>query len=94
MNNATEKRITPTEIKRLRKERNLRWLECLEAEAALKKAQVKLDEATKKSPCETCQEIEGKYNGFGPSHDGRSTCRSGSIASGGKNAHCTCGACF
>lgn len=28
------------------------------------------------------------------SHSGSKLCRSGSIASGGKRAHCTCDACF
>lgn len=31
---------------------------------------------------------------FGPSHDGSPRCESGSIASGGKRAHCTCDVCF
>jgi hypothetical protein len=29
-----------------------------------------------------------------PSHNGSPRCQSGSIASGGKNAHCTCDVCF
>jgi len=44
--------------------------------------------------CATCSEIRIKYNGFGPSHNGSKLCESGSIASGGKNAHCTCDWCF
>jgi hypothetical protein len=43
--------------------------------------------------CAFCVEIE-KAGGFGPSHEGRSTCRSGSLVSGGRNAHCTCDTCF
>lgn len=39
--------------------------------------------------CQTCT-IEG----FRPSHWGSIRCESGSLASGGKNAHCTCDTCF
>lgn len=31
---------------------------------------------------------------FGPSRDGSTRCRSGSIASGGANTYCTCDTCF
>lgn len=31
---------------------------------------------------------------FAPSHDGSSRCQSGSLASGGRHAHCTCDTCF
>lgn len=44
--------------------------------------------------CETCRQIREVYEGYGPSHDGSSRCRCGSIASGGTKAHCTCRACF
>jgi hypothetical protein len=37
--------------------------------------------------CQACGE-------FGPSHNGASHCKSGSIASGGTRAHCSCDACF
>ncbi len=30
----------------------------------------------------------------GPTHDGSPRCQSGSIASGGRNAYCTCDTCF
>ena len=41
-------------------------------------------------PCARCQ-----LGGFGPDHDGSARCRMGtSIAAGGVQAHCTCGACF
>lgn len=41
-------------------------------------------------PCARCQ-----LGGFGPDHDGSPRCRMGtSIAAGGIQAHCTCGACF
>ena len=30
----------------------------------------------------------------GPRHNGSKRCESGSIASGGKNSHCTCDTCF
>lgn len=39
--------------------------------------------------CPTC--FRG---GFAPSHDGSSRCESGSIASGGSRAHCSCDVCF
>jgi len=45
-------------------------------------------------PCPTCVEIREKRNGFGPTHDGSPRCESGSIASGGRVAHCTCDVCF
>lgn len=32
--------------------------------------------------------------GMRPSHNGSRSCESGSLASGGKNAHCTCDTCF
>lgn len=38
--------------------------------------------------CPGCREKDG------PSHDGSRRCESGSIASGGTRAHCTCDACF
>lgn len=44
--------------------------------------------------CQMCAEILKKHGGFGPSHYGSGSCRSGSIASGGRNAHCTCDTCF
>lgn len=42
-----------------------------------------------KQECEGCKR-EGMY----PSHNGSSMCKSGSIASGGNKAHCTCDVCF
>jgi len=49
--------------------------------------------------CESCkwaakQMIAGKGLPFAPRHEGSEHCRSGSIASGGKHAHCTCDTCF
>ncbi len=44
--------------------------------------------------CPMCTEIQQKYNGLGPSHDGSRLCESGSIKSGGSRAHCTCDWCF
>lgn len=42
-----------------------------------------------------CPECERQRNGeWGPSHDGSRYCESGSIASGGTRAHCTCDRCF
>jgi hypothetical protein len=32
--------------------------------------------------------------GMNPSHDGSRRCKSGSLASGGSRAHCTCDTCF
>jgi len=43
--------------------------------------------------CQTCILIAAR-GGFGPSHDGSEHCESGSIASGGDVAHCTCDVCF
>lgn len=36
----------------------------------------------------------GHNRPFGPSRNGSRNCRSGSIASGGKSAYCTCDTCF
>lgn len=44
--------------------------------------------------CHYCAEIREKHKGFGPSHNGSRSCRSGSIASGGNRSHCTCDTCF
>jgi hypothetical protein len=43
--------------------------------------------------CRSCREqlIEGRP---GPTHDGQSHCKSGSIASGGERGHCSCDSCF
>lgn len=41
-------------------------------------------------PCATCDSPEEMK----PSHDGSPNCESGSIASGGTRAHCTCDTCF
>ncbi len=46
----------------------------------------------KARPCKMCEAV--KAEGLGPSHNGSRSCRSGSIASGGDRAHCTCDACF
>ena len=42
-----------------------------------------------KAGCSTC-----KRGGPGPSHEGSSHCRCGSIASGGIKAHCSCSTCY
>jgi hypothetical protein len=39
--------------------------------------------------CQRC-----KLNGPGPTHNGSAGCRSGSIASGGTRAHCSCDTCY
>jgi hypothetical protein len=44
--------------------------------------------------CPTCELIRTKHGGCGPSHNGSPRCESGSIASGGTRAHCTCSRCF
>lgn len=45
-----------------------------------------------RSMCHECERYwETK---FGPSHEGSVMCRSGSLASGGTRAHCTCNTCF
>lgn len=41
--------------------------------------------------CSTCHSYAGQH---APSHNGRSWCESGSIASGGTRSHCTCNACW
>ena len=51
-----------------------------------------ITELKPKSVCKECQ--RWKDFGFGPRHDGSSSCKCGSIASGGTKAHCTCSACF
>ena len=42
--------------------------------------------------CETCR--KALRGGISPSHNGSKHCESGSIASGGSRAHCTCDFCF
>jgi hypothetical protein len=49
----------------------------------------KAEHEKEKSNCQTC-----KRGGPGPEHDGSPLCRSGSIASGGKKAHCSCDTCY
>jgi len=44
---------------------------------------------TLKESCRVCA-----VDGYGPSHDGSTGCWSGSLASGGSRAHCTCDTCF
>lgn len=50
------------------------------------------------SDCEECnsQYIEQLTTGIwrGPSHSGSPSCESGSLASGGHRAHCSCDTCF
>jgi len=60
------------------------------AEAAKKKAAEKHATLEKsKAECPTC-----KRGGPGPSHEGSPHCRSGSLASGGHRAHCSCDTCY
>ncbi len=42
--------------------------------------------------CKECRAL--LIEGFGPSHSGSARCQSGSLASGGHRAHCTCDTCF
>ncbi len=44
--------------------------------------------------CPTCKLIRERDNGFGPTHRGSKNCESGSLASGGEHAHCSCDTCF
>jgi hypothetical protein len=46
--------------------------------------------------CEQCTKYVEEFGGEGPfpSHEGSARCESGSIASGGKRAHCSCDTCF
>lgn len=44
--------------------------------------------------CSTCTLIRDEFKGFGPSHNGRKSCESGSIAAGGTHDHCSCDTCF
>jgi len=47
--------------------------------------------ATKGRECKTCVKYKGR---MAPSHNGSPNCESGSIASGGSKAHCSCDICF
>lgn len=60
--------------------------------AEVKEAQRKYEKY--KKDCITCKQIKEDYRGFGPSHNGSINCSSGSIASGGRRAHCACDTCF
>lgn len=42
--------------------------------------------------CSLC--VKWANETIAPSHDGSANCESGSLASGGKNPHCTCDTCF
>ena len=44
------------------------------------------------SQCPSCQQIA--LEEWGPSHRGKSSCKSFSLASGGERTHCTCDICF
>jgi hypothetical protein len=44
--------------------------------------------------CLSCQEMAAGTVTFGPSHYGSRYCRSGALASGGLNTHCSCSVCF
>lgn len=44
--------------------------------------------------CPTCISIKLNHKGFGPSHEGSVRCQSGSLAAGGRYAHCSCDTCF
>jgi hypothetical protein len=56
-------------------------------------AECDAEDKQKEEKCEYCEQIKNN-GGFGPSHNGTRLCRSGSIASGGNRAHCTCDLCF
>lgn len=46
---------------------------------------------TRQDKCEHCADYRSRG---GPRHDGSRFCESGSIASGGKRAHCSCDVCY
>ena len=60
-------------------------------EELLAKAVAALRASREAADCPTCTTYKGR---MAPSHDGSPNCESGSIASGVKNAHCTCDTCF
>lgn len=60
-------------------------------EAALAQLVVTL-EAVAAGQCAQC--ARAPHDPGTPNHDGSDRCRSGSIASGGTNAHCTCDTCY
>jgi hypothetical protein len=47
--------------------------------------------AARHPECPQCQRVDDVHK---PSHDGSSSCQSGSIASGGTHSHCTCDRCY
>lgn len=61
-----------------------------ECRACQRKRLIPPDGARKLKGCPTCESPEE----FKPSHLGSTRCQSGSLASGGTNAHCTCDTCF
>jgi len=42
--------------------------------------------------CDYCASMDSES--FAPPHNGSPLCRSGSLASGGRHAHCACNTCF
>jgi hypothetical protein len=62
---------------------------------ALRARRDEADEIVKAcTECRGCRQHWSRSHGGGPKHNGSRMCESGSIASGGKNAHCTCDTCF
>jgi hypothetical protein len=62
----------------------------LQQAAAIARETFRRKEA-ERAVCPECIANKGKMH---PSHHGSSMCESGSIASGGTRAHCSCNACF
>ncbi len=77
---------------RTRKENDMATLTDIAKQIAATTADLKAD--NDKAECQECKLIREKYHGFGPSHEGSRSCKSGSLASGGRYAHCTCDTCF
>lgn len=74
-------------IKIRQKEYNLNRGRFLKKESAFRKIEQKL---LLTNNCSICKSVES----LKPSHCGSANCESGSIASGGKNTHCSCDTCF
>jgi len=73
------------------------WL-LLEAEVMASDRYYATLKARAENGCSTCRDhlsaIDAGKEFFAPSHEGSSSCESGSIASGGRHSHCTCDTCF
>lgn len=61
-------------------------------EATIARDATALAEQLRRDGCSLC--ADPAWRDRGPSHNGSSRCEPGSIASGGRNAHCACDVCF